>query len=482
MKKIGFIVFMFCYSMMISQAPSKFFQRFGGNGYDVAYDLKQTLDSGYIVAGSTSSFGFGNTDMYLAKLNKMGEVVFQKTFGDYNNETAKSVIQLSDSSYVILGYTNSFGVGGYDMYLVKVDKMGQLVWQKNYGGVDWDFGYSLKQTTDGGFIIAGTTYSFGRGNADGYVIKTDALGNVVWSKTFGGSQDDEFKSVIQTSDGGYALTGYTKSYSDITYGDMWVFKINALGDSTWCKFYGGVKEDFGNCIIEHPNGDYLIAGAKQSTTTDFLEAYALRINNSGTVGFQFLDNDVSNDRVFNSITISKRNSNIVTLIEKENFPGYNLQFKLLELNVNLFYLNATDYGSLDYDETFSIVATSDKGYAAVGYTKGYGAVLTDVYVVKTDSMLVGGNYSIVGISVVDKKASMIQAFPNPVKDLLMVKFEQVSTLSSISLYDSYGVELDLKHKVCQKSIQEIQIDVKDLTNGIYFLKIEESVKKIIVSH
>ena len=172
----------------------------------------------------------------------------------------------------------------------------------------------------------------------------------------------------------------------------------------------------------------------------------------------------------------------MTLIEKENFPGYNLQFKILELNVNLFYLNATDYGSLDYDETFSIIATSDKGYAAVGYTKGYGAVLTDVYVVKTDSMLVGGNYSIVGISDVDKKASMISAFPNPVKDLLMVKFEHVSTLSSISLYDSFGVELDLKQNVCQKSTHEIQIDVKDLMNGIYFLKIGESVKKIIVSH
>lgn len=467
---------------MLSQAPTKFFQRFGGNGYDVAYDLKQTLDSGYIVAGSTSSYGFGNTDMYLAKLNKMGEIVFQKTFGDYNNETAKSVIQLVDSSYVMLGYTNSFGMGGYDTYLVKVDKLGQLVWQKNYGGVDWDFGYSLKQTLDGGFIIAGTTYSFGRGNADGYVIKTDASGNVQWTKTFGGMMDDEFKSVVQTSDGGYALTGYSKSYSDPTYGDMWVFKINALGDSTWCKFYGGAKEDFGNCIIQHPNGDFLIAGAKQSTTTNFLEAFALRINSSGIVGFQFLDNDVSNHRVFNSITVSKRNSNIVTLIEKENFPGYNLQFKILELHVNLFYLNATDYGSLDYDETFSIIATSDKGYAAVGYTKGYEAILTDVYLVKTDSMLVGGNYSIVGLSDFKKNTTTIQVFPNPVKDLLMIKCEQALTTESISLYDSYGVELNMIQHILKKTTYDIQIDVKDLMIGIYFLKIGDSVKKIVINH
>ena len=147
-----------------AQAPSKFYQRFGGNGYDVGYDVKQTLDSGYIITGSTSSFGAGNTDMYLAKLDKMGQVKFQKTFGNYNNETSKSVVQLIDSSYVMLGYTNSTGFGGYDMYLVKADKAGTFLWQKNYGGVDWDFGNSLQQTSDGGFIIAGTTYSFGRGN------------------------------------------------------------------------------------------------------------------------------------------------------------------------------------------------------------------------------------------------------------------------------------------------------------------------------
>ncbi len=461
-----------------AQAPSKFYQRFGGNGYDVGYDVKQTLDSGYIITGSTSSFGAGYTDMYLAKLDKMGQVKFQKTFGNYNNENGKSVVQLIDSSYVMLGYTNSTGFGGYDMYLVKADKTGAFLWQKNYGGVDWDFGNSLQQTSDGGFIIAGTTYSFGRGNADGYVIKTDALGNVTWTKTYGGANDDEFKSVIQTSDGGYALTGYSKSYGDTSFGDLWAFKLNALGDSTWCKFFGGVKEDFGNCILEHPNGDFFISGAKQSIATNLLEGYALRINNLGTLVFQVLDGNLVNNQVFSSIVVSKKNNNIVTVIEKENFPGYKLQFKIMELNLALAYLNATDYGSTEDDETFSVISTFDKGYASIGYTTGFNAILTDVYLVKTDSLLMGGTFSIVGIS--EYENDKIQIFPNPVSQILT--FKGKNNILNISLFDSFGNEIEIIGKTIQKSNEGFKIDVSHLSNGFYFLKIDNTTKKIMIIH
>ena len=226
-----------------AQPPKKFYCRYGGNGYDEGNDVKQTLDGGYIITGSTSSIGQGNTDMYLLKLDSMGQVKFQKTFGGVSNEIGKSIVQLADSSYVMAGYTSSSGVGGYDVFLVKADKTGNLIWQKTYGGSDWDFANSMDATADGGFIIAGTTYSYGKGNADGFVIKTDANGDTTWTKTFGGLKDDEFKSVIQTSDGKYALTGYTKSFND-SLGDVWAIKLDINGDTLWRKFYGGVKEDF----------------------------------------------------------------------------------------------------------------------------------------------------------------------------------------------------------------------------------------------
>ncbi|HRG02346.1 MAG TPA: hypothetical protein PKZ75_14605, partial [Bacteroidia bacterium] len=201
MKQIVLIIFLFVSFLLKAQPPSKFYSTYGGNGYDVGYSVKQTLDGGYIIAGSTSSFGQGNTDFYLLKLDSLGQKKFETSFGGYSNEIAKSVIQLSDSSFVIAGYTSSFGIGGYDIFVVKADKNGNLIWQKTFGGNDWDFAYNIELNSDGGFIICGTTYSFGYGNADGYIIKTDGAGNVTWTKTFGGKHDDEFKSVIQTSDG-----------------------------------------------------------------------------------------------------------------------------------------------------------------------------------------------------------------------------------------------------------------------------------------
>ena len=370
-----------------AQPPTKFYCTYGGNGYDVGYDVKQTLDGGYIITGSTSSYGMGNTDMYLLKLDSMGQKVFQNTFGGVSNEIGKSVVQLADSSYVMVGYTSSSGVGGYDVFLVKADKAGNLMWQKTIGGADWDFANSLQATLDGGFIIAGTTYSYGHGNADGYIIKTDAMGDTTWTKTYGGLKDDEFKSVIQTADGNYALVGYTKSYND-SLGDVWAIKLDINGDTLWQKFYGGIKKDFGNQIIEHPNGDFFIAGGTESFGVGKMDGYALKLDN---IGNQFLQQEhgySGNDEEFTSIIFSKRNLNVIGFMEKEFFNGFNLQFKLFEWTTNLGYINGTDYGSIDNDETFKIIATKDKGYASVGYTKGYGAINSDVYFLKSDSNFV----------------------------------------------------------------------------------------------
>jgi hypothetical protein len=476
--KIYCVIFHF---IIHAQAPSKFYQRFGGTGYDVGYDVKQTLDSGYIITGSTSSFGFGNTDLYVAKLDKMGQIKFQKSFGNFNNECGKSIVQLIDSSYVMLGYTNSSGFGGYDIYLVKIDKNGNLLWQKNYGGSDWDFGNSLQKTSDGGFIIAGTTYSFGRGDADGYIIKTDALGNVTWTKTYGGLNDDEFKSVIQTADGGYALTGYTKSYLDNAFGDVWTFKLDALGDSVWCKFYGGVKEDFGNCIVEHPSGDMFIAGATASIGNGLLDGYAIKINNLGNQLNHVTEGTNTFDEIFNSITISKRN-NIITVIEKEKFGGYKLQLKLMELNLGLSYINATDYGSIEDDEVFAIIPTFDKGYACTGSTLGFGSELTDVYFIKADSMLIGLNLNLVGISNNKKDNISFEVFPNPASSNLFLKINADDSTSSILFYNSLGELIDLNQKLIHVSNKEITINIGDLINGFYYLRLGNNIRKICIIH
>ncbi len=194
--------------------------------------VQQTPDGGYIVAGYTNSFGAGGYDFYLIKTNGSGSVTWSRTFGGTGTEYGygNSVGQTADGGYVIVGSTNSFGSGSDDVYLIKTNGLGNLIWSKTYGGTNSDYGYSVQQTVTGGYIISGSTNSFGSGGFDVYLIKTDAAGNLLWSKTFGGTGNDYGYSVDKSTDGGYVITGYTNSFGS-GGDDVYLIKTDANGNS-----------------------------------------------------------------------------------------------------------------------------------------------------------------------------------------------------------------------------------------------------------
>jgi arginine repressor len=189
----------------------------------------QSSDGGYVVVGYTKSFGAGDWDMYVVKLDSSGNVVWTKTIGGNGYDYANSIIQSSDGGYVVAGYTYSFGAGVVDFYVVKLDSSGNVVWTKTIGGNYYDYAYSITQSSDGGYVVAGYTDSFGAGSADFYVVKLDSSGNVMWTKTIGGSNSDYAYSIIQSSDGGYVVAGYTWSFG-AGWSDIYVVKMDANGN------------------------------------------------------------------------------------------------------------------------------------------------------------------------------------------------------------------------------------------------------------
>jgi len=473
MKQIVLIIFLFVSFLLKAQPPSKFYSTYGGNGYDVGYSVKQTLDGGYIIAGSTSSFGQGNTDFYLLKLDSLGQKKFETSFGGYSNEIAKSVIQLSDSSFVIAGYTSSFGIGGYDIFVVKADKNGNLIWQKTFGGNDWDFAYNIELTSDGGFIICGTTYSFGYGNADGYIIKTDGAGNVTWTKTFGGKHDDEFKSVIQTSDGNYALTGYTKSFND-SLGDAWIFKIDLNGDSIWSKTHGGNKEDVGNCLIQDNNLNILVAGGTKShslsgnsetfiATFDFL---------NGALGYNYIDPSTQTE-YYNGVTQGLTGNIANCGVTNNAFFGYD---GVVDIYWSFYvYLNFFSKGSNKYEEFYSISKTRDKGFVTVGKTNGYNAILDDIFFMKMDSV---GNYgvSIVGLYENTEIDDIFSLYPNPSNGNF-----HISIPSNFNYNDLNYEIVDFTGKIIYSDKiynPDTYVETQKLSAGLYFVKIYQFYKLI----
>ena len=202
----------------------------GGAYNDVAYSIVQTTDGGYAVAGATNSFGAGGSDMYIVKLSSTGSLQWSKTVGGTNFDYAYSIIHTIDGGYAVAGSTNSFGAGGYDMYIVKLNATGSLQWTKTVGGAVDDYAWSIIQTTDSGYAIAGLTYSFGAGNYDMYIVKLSSTGSLQWSKTVGGTGDDEAYSIIQTTDGGYVVAGFTNSFGAGGY-DMFIVKLDANGNT-----------------------------------------------------------------------------------------------------------------------------------------------------------------------------------------------------------------------------------------------------------
>lgn len=449
-----------------AQAPRKFYMRFGGNGYDVGYDVKQTLDNGYIITGSTSSFGQGNTDLYLLKIDSIGNRKFQTSFGNYNNEVGKSVLQLSDSSYVAVGYTNSTGFGGYDIFLLKTDKNGNLLWQKTIGGSDWDFAYSLQSTFDGGFVVAGTTYSFGHGNADGYVVKTDGSGNVVWTKTYGGQHDDEFKSIVQTSDGGFALTGYTKSYNDVDSGDVWVFKLDIMGDSVWCKFYGGSREDFGNSVTQLQDSKIAMAGGTRSaTSTNVLQTLITTYDPvTGAQTYAYPDPGTV-DEYYNDF-VQGVNGSMVGCGKTQN-PVFGPQI-LIDVYTSVFtYINFFSYTIGNNDELFAVSPTKDKGFVCVGSTQGTSPTLTDFLFIKIDSV---GNYgnNITPVHELTTQDITIKAFPNPAVNTLSLDISGITDQKT-----SYNV-LDISGKVIftgSANPGHNEINLPGISSGLYILQV-----------
>ena len=202
---------------------------FGGTGWDEIYSIIQTKDGSFITTGCVWSKGAGRGDVRVAKLNKRGNLEWDKTFGGSENDETHSIVQTEDGGYVATGFTVSEDTGDRDIWIIKLDKEGNKVWDRTFGGTSEDWANSIIQDKNGNYIVAGWTKSMGAGKTDVWIVKLDKRGNLIWDKTFGGSENDEAHSIIQTNDGGYAIAGWTKSKGKGN-SDVWVIKLDENGN------------------------------------------------------------------------------------------------------------------------------------------------------------------------------------------------------------------------------------------------------------
>jgi hypothetical protein len=253
---------------------------------DYGYCVRQTADGGYIVSGTTYSYGdtLHSGDVWLFKTNSSGNTLWSRYYGGTANDFGYGVQQTTDGGYIVTGATRSFGFDYSQVYLVKTNASGDTLWTRTYGGMGSDWGYSVQQTSDGGYIVAGT-YDPGTNNQV-YLIKTNASGDTLWTRTYGGTGWEESRSVQQTTDGGYIIAGTTGSYGD-NRGDVRLIKTNASGDTLWTRTYGGMGSDWGYSAQQTSDGGYIVSGYTYSfRDTISGDVYLIKTDANGNVGVE----------------------------------------------------------------------------------------------------------------------------------------------------------------------------------------------------
>jgi predicted secreted protein len=303
---------------------------YGGAGDDMAHALVQTSDGGYAMAGGTSSYGAGANDVWLVKTDASGNALWNKTYGGASDDWAEAMLQTSDGGYAAAGPTSSYGAGGSDFWLVKTNATGDILWNKTYGGTADDVAEALVQTSDGGYAMTGPTQSFGAGSYDVWLVKTDDSGNAQWNKTYGGTGFDWSEALVQTDDGGYAMAGATWSGGS-GGADVWLVKTDASGNMQWNRTYGGAGDDMAHALVQASDGGYAIASYTASYGAGSIDVWLVKTDASG-----------------------------------------NAQW-------------SRTHGGTNEDWPQALVQSGDDGYAIAGYTKSFGVGKADSWFVKTDA-------------------------------------------------------------------------------------------------
>jgi len=403
--------------------------------------IRQTSDGGYILVGTTSSNdgdvtgNNGYKDYWVVKLSSSGTIQWQKTYGGPNDDVASCIRTTSDGGYIVAGYKSLAPptmVGDQrDYWIIKLDSSGNIQWQNTYGGENWDEANSIEQTTDGGYIVAGTSaslYNFVIGNHgyyDYWVIKLNAAGTLEWQKSLGGSSADMARCIKQASDGGYFIVGDSSSANgDVTINngtyDYWVVKLSSTGNMQWQKSFGGNKDDIVTGIDTTADGGCIVLGFSSSPHKE---------------------GDPINGYPYPNYWVLKLNS--LGNIEWQDF-----------------------YGGVLVEQTSSIQKTSDGGYILGGFSNSNTATYNhDYWIIK----LAGNQLS----TVENLIKNNISIYPNPAKDYFIV--DHLPNETTISIHDLSG------RKIFSQKYTETKVSIQtdDFTDGVYIIQVDHGKKTIL---
>ncbi|MEG1592256.1 T9SS type A sorting domain-containing protein [Chryseobacterium sp.] len=509
--KFTFSFFLISFSALNAQTtPSIQWQKsLGGSYSDVAKSIQQTSDGGYIVAGESNSTNgdvtgnHGNTDFWIVRLDPSGTIQWQKSLGGSYSDIANAIQQTSDGGYIVAGESNSINGdvtgnhGNADYWIVKLDSSGNIQWQKSLGGSNRDAANSVKQTLDGGYIVAGESNSTNgditgnHGNSDYWIVKLDPSGILQWQKSLGGSLYDVANSIQQTSDGGYIVAGGSNSVDgDVTHNqgneDFWIVKLNPSGVIQWERSLSGNLSDRAESIQE-TEGGYIVTGGSNSQNSENPTTFGIsnyrvaKLDSNGIMQWQKHFGGSNNDYAYS--TQQTPDGGYIVAGGAQSVDGDvignhgNNDFWIVKLSSSGIIEWQKTLGGSAFDDAYSIKLTNDGGFIIAGITQSADGDVTgyhgngDAWIVKLGAFLSTNESSI---------KNNISIYPNPTKDF--VNIDNLPSEATISITDASGRKISSK----KYSGKNVSMNTSGFINGNYIIQVEHQgttilSKKIIIS-
>ena len=461
-----------CAATLSSHAQIQFQRVYGGDSYDVGKEVIQTSDDGYLIVGSSGSFDeeMGN-QVLLLKTDENGYLQWKRTYGKQFAERAESIQETTDGNLIIGGLTERIGLS-YQAYVLKVTMEGDTIWSNHFGGEQWDFCNQVVALADGGAALFGQTFSYGAGDGDFYLIRLDSDGDTLWTRTYGGTALETGESIALTSDGGFVLAGTTESFG-AGKKDMYVVRTNSDGDTLWTKTFGGPEDDICKSVATTADDGYVLAGSSYNHAPNPDKSVYTVIKSGGSNPWIKYDPYLGNN-YWTNVLVEPGSGNVTVV-------GYNTEGLFGKEDARIVRYGgldgiwnglAKDHGSSLNDRFYDAKLTSDGGYIMLGSTEGFLNRFDDVYLVKGDDLGLSVNPELgVNEITIGENVFGVTIGPNPFSiesptlfiqgyDEIIRKIKEPMTLC---IFNAVG-QIVLEQRVASGSTS---IRGENLTQGIY---------------
>lgn len=463
-----------CLAKVNLQGDTLWTKYYGGGGTKGFSKLHEENNGNITMIGSSYVFGSGSLDNYIVKINPLGDTLWTKAIGNSLYNATTSSIRLNDGSFVILSFTDSSGIGSNDSGLIKIDSTGNMLWNKYYeGGVGFNTGAmsDLMLMSDGGFIMCGSTFTYGAGDYDTYLIRTDSLGNFLWAKTFGGNLGEGGNSLIKCSDGIIIASG-TKSFGQ-GGADIMLLKLDFNGNIIWAKTYGTNIDEYASRIKQtSDNGFVIVGGGPHVTTSGNRESFLMKIDSLGNFLWAKKYGASSCHEDISSINITIDGGFVLS--------GNTCSYSGASFNYRTYIVKTDSNGNSGCNEqNISLITQDITSLLIVGshtpnvYTDSTLVANPTQTIVRNDGDNLISNtlcYSVVGVEEIEANANNIKIYPTPSSNQLNIEYEH---------YNSETIQLEVQNLLGQTVYSETlktnigkqtkMLDISSLNNGVYFI-------------